>query len=41
MIKKINIKTRNDVYSIKIEGNSILNDLKKIITKEKKNDFSY
>jgi len=36
MIKKINIKTRNDVYLIKIEGNSILNDLKKIITKEKK-----
>ena len=39
MIKKINIKTRNDVYSIKIEGNSILNDLKKIIAKEKKMIF--
>ena len=36
MIKKIKLKTKNDIYSINIEPNSILKNLKKIITKKEK-----
>lgn len=36
MIKKINIKTKNERYSIKIEPNSIIKNLKNIISKNKK-----
>ncbi len=36
MIKKINIKTNNGNYAIIIEGNSILKNLNKIISKNKK-----
>ncbi len=36
MIKKINIKTKSNFYSIKIENNSILKDLNKIILNNSK-----
>jgi len=36
MIKKINIKTKNNIYSILIENKSIIKNLNKIINKKKK-----
>ena len=36
MIRKINIKTKNNIYSILIENKSIIKNLNKIINKKKK-----
>ena len=36
MINKINIKTKNDSYSISIENNSIIKNIEKIISKNNK-----
>ena len=36
MNKKITLKTKNDIYSINIESNSILKNLNKIISNKEK-----